>query len=166
MTEAIKKIDNSELKIPKQEKKVQLDVTLLQQEDQQRMLEQQNNSNISHEKRLVMHAQGGGAGLSQLSVEGMKHGRARSKETSALKLPVYLKHYKVHGLIKTARGLYRLYSSRAISSLHKKLRGRISARPHQVDMPTYGRLARKRRKKIYRLVFLVLGLILLAWYFL
>lgn len=166
MVDLNKKLENSQVQIPKQEKKtvdLPLDVTLLQQKDRQRAVVQQDNSEVKFQLRLHKHALGGGAGLSQLSVEGMKEARGELQEAHAIELPVYQKQYKVQGLLIKAKEFSKDFNVKVVSSLHKKLRGRLSARPYEVDMPNSEHVVKQGNKKNYFWVFFLLGFIL-AWY--
>lgn len=168
MADLNKKLENSQVQIPKQQKKtadLPLDVTLLQQQDRQRALLKQDNSSINYQLRLQKHALGGGAGLSQLASEGMREAREESEETQSAELPVYQKHYKLHGLLIKAREFSKDFNVKVISNMHKKLRGRLSARPYEVDMPNSEHVAKRRQKKNYLWVFFLLGISAALWYF-
>ncbi len=167
MADLNKKLENSQIQIPKQEKKIpdlQLDVTLLQKKDQQRALLQQDNSAVNQQLRFKKHALGGGAGLSQLSVEGMGEAREELHETQSVELPVYQKQYKLQGCLVKAKEFSKDLNVKVVSNMQKKLRGRLSARPYEVDMPNSEHVIKQWNKKNYVWVFFLLGLFAAAWY--
>lgn len=169
MTDLNKKLENSQVQIPKQEKKtadLPLDVTILLQQDQQRALLQQDKSAKNFQLRLHKHALGGGAGLSQLSSEGMKEAREELRETQSVELPVYQKQYRVQKIINAVKEFSKDLNVHVVSNMHKKLRGRLSARPYEVDMPNSEHVVKQGYKKSYLWLFFILGFIAVVWYLL